>query len=162
VRDIESLGLKEENLFRQPLRVIIDSTLSVPSTAAIFREPGKTMIATSELASKQNKNYGDQVDVIPFAEKEGHIDLSALLRFLAKKEINDVLVEAGPTLVGVLLQQNLIDELLIYIAPKLLGSDAKPMAVLPGFSKLSDQIAGKFESVDSVGPDLHLVLNLHS
>jgi diaminohydroxyphosphoribosylaminopyrimidine deaminase/5-amino-6-(5-phosphoribosylamino)uracil reductase len=160
VRDIERLGLKNENLFRQPLRVIIDSTLSVPATAAIFHQPGKTIVATSELANMQQE-YGSQVEVIAFAEKNGYVDLQAVLFWLGKQEINDVLVEAGPTLVGALLQENLIDELLIYIAPKLLGSDAKPMAALPGFSQLSDQITGEFERFEVVGQDLHLVLNLH-
>jgi diaminohydroxyphosphoribosylaminopyrimidine deaminase/5-amino-6-(5-phosphoribosylamino)uracil reductase len=161
VRDIERLGLKNESLFRQPLRVIIDSTLSVPGSFAIFHQPGKTIVATSELADLQHKAYGSQVEVVAFAEKEGHIDLQALLFWLGKQEINDVLVEAGPTLVGALLQQDLIDELLVYIAPKLLGSDAKPMAVLPGLSQLSDHIAGEFDRVERVGQDLHLVLNLH-
>jgi len=114
VRDMESLGLEDESLFRQPLRVLVDSTLRVPVDASIFSQPGKTIVATSELA--HDKVYGSQVDVISFAKKDGHIDLTSLLAWLAQEEINDVLVEAGPTLVGALLQQQLIDELLVFIA----------------------------------------------
>jgi diaminohydroxyphosphoribosylaminopyrimidine deaminase/5-amino-6-(5-phosphoribosylamino)uracil reductase len=158
VRDIDALNLPDEALFRQPLRVIIDTHLSVSKDAAIFHQSGKTLVATSELMTVPQ--HDENVEYINLAEKDGLIDLNALLQVLGEHQINDVLVEAGPTLTGALLQLGLVDELLIYIAPKLLGTEALSMANLPGFSKLSDALCGAFKEVERLGSDLYLVLRL--
>ena len=78
---------------------------------------------------------------------------------LGKQQINSIWVEAGPTLAGALLQAGLVDELIVYIAPKLLGSDARGLCILPGLEKLADALQFKFKEIRHVGPDvcLHLV-----
>jgi diaminohydroxyphosphoribosylaminopyrimidine deaminase/5-amino-6-(5-phosphoribosylamino)uracil reductase len=158
VRDIDALNLPDKALFRQPLRVIVDTHLSVSKEAAIFQQPGKTLVATSTLMTVPQ--HDENVEYITLAEKDSLIDLNALFHVLGEREINDVLVEAGPTLTGALLQLGLVDELLVYIAPKLLGSKALSMANLPGFSKLSDALCGAFKEVERLGSDLFLVLKL--
>ena len=83
--------------------------------------------------------------------------LAALLSHLAERPCNEVLVEAGPTLVGAFLQAGLWDELLLYVAPKLLGSDARPLAHLP-FARMLEAIEAKIAHREEVGDDLRLRL----
>jgi diaminohydroxyphosphoribosylaminopyrimidine deaminase/5-amino-6-(5-phosphoribosylamino)uracil reductase len=140
VREFELLGLADLNLFRQPLRVVIDSQHRVPPDAAMMHEPGETVLERTRDGSK--------------------VDLTALIANLAKREINDVLIEAGPGLVGAFLAQNLIDELLLYIAPSLLGAHAQPLAYLPGLAQLSDKLTGEFGAIERLGSDIHIVFPL--
>ncbi len=158
VRDIASLGLKDETLFRQPLRVVVDSDAKVPLNKAIFQQEGKTLIATCKQGYHAPQ---DNIDTIVLPSKNNKVDLKSLLEYLAKQEINDVLVEAGPTLVGALLQEELVDELLLYIAPKLLGNEARSLAALPGMTKLSEHIAGFFSHAEKINEDLFVVMTLN-
>ncbi|MBS0287414.1 MAG: bifunctional diaminohydroxyphosphoribosylaminopyrimidine deaminase/5-amino-6-(5-phosphoribosylamino)uracil reductase RibD [Proteobacteria bacterium] len=157
VRNPEKLGLTHEIEFKQPLRVVVDSKLKVSKDKAIFSEPSETIVAT--LGNSLTGNTAS--NGVGFPEKNGYVDLKALLEYLADREINDVLVEAGPTLVGAMLEQGLIDELLIYIAPKLLGNDAKPLATLKGITQLSEHIGGQFTQLEKVGDDLFVILKLN-
>ena len=75
---------------------------------------------------------------ITVPEHNGHLDLVVLMMLLGKQQVNSIWVEAGPTLAGALLQAGLVDELLVYVAPKLLGNDARGLFVLPGLEKLAD------------------------
>lgn len=154
--------------FVQPLRVVVDSDLSVSPKADIFQQPGKTVIAISDKVSSLNLQtwlaqlgeHQERLEYIVSAQKHGHIDITAVLHWLGMREINDVLVEAGSTFTGALLQAGLIDELLVFIAPKFLGQDALPMINLPGLIHLSEHVAGSFEQVQQLGTDLHVVVKL--
>lgn len=113
----------------QPLRVIVDSHCRVAAQAQslqIFQPPGQVLIAT---AIAVEPIAGAETLVV--ANTVGKVDLRALLQELARRECNDVLVEAGAKLAGVFLQEGLVDELVVYLAPKLLGSNARPLALLP-------------------------------
>lgn len=79
----------------------------------------------------------DNVRTLLGPEHNGHLDLVLLMMQLGKQQVNSIWVEAGPTLAGALLQAGLVDELIVYIAPKLLGSDARGLCALPGLEKLS-------------------------
>ncbi len=154
VREIETF-LPDPTLFTQPLRVVIDSRNRVPRDKAIFQQSGKTLIATTA-----KPHMSEQDDIIILPQKNGKVDLSALLKWLGEKEINDVLIEAGPTLVGALLQDGLIDELLLYIAPKILGSEAKSFAAIPGLTKLSDCLNGEFIHTQKIEKDMFVIMKL--
>lgn len=80
-------------------------------------------------------------------EHNGHLDLVVLMMQLGKQQINSIWVEAGPTLAGALLQAGLVDELIVYVAPKLLGSDARGLCVLPCLEKLADAPHFKFNEI---------------
>lgn len=86
------------------------------------------------------------------------VNLSAVLSELARRDVNEVLVEAGPTLTGALLQQGLIDELICYVAPRLLGDEARPMARLPGIETLDASMKVQTTDVRQIGSDLRLTL----
>lgn len=149
--------LPEDIHFQQPLRVVLDRQLRVPSTAAIFQQPSTTVVAH---ASTITPPINASSEYIALPEKDGHLDLNVLLCLLAEKEINDVLLEAGASLLGAALQAEIVDELCIYLAPKFLGNEALSMANIPGMQKLSDHIAGRFIGVEWKGEDLSIRIAL--
>jgi len=147
--------------FEPPWRVVVDSGLSVASDAAIFHQPGQPVIATVKSADGHwSRARSSKVTLIRLSEKAGRVDLAELLSWLAMYEVNDVLVEAGPTLVGALLKERLIDELLIYAAPTLLGHEGLAIAHLPGICSLKDRIMGRFNQAEHIGEDVRLNLKL--
>jgi diaminohydroxyphosphoribosylaminopyrimidine deaminase/5-amino-6-(5-phosphoribosylamino)uracil reductase len=114
-----------EGRIRQPLRVVADTGLRVPADAALLRAAGPLLFAHGAEAVPQ------LADVEHLACGADEVDLTQLLEALAGRGCNEVLVEAGPRLTGAFLARGLWDEILLYVAPKLLGSDARPMATLP-------------------------------
>ncbi|MEH6448181.1 MAG: bifunctional diaminohydroxyphosphoribosylaminopyrimidine deaminase/5-amino-6-(5-phosphoribosylamino)uracil reductase RibD [Oleispira sp.] len=146
---------------RQPLRVIIDSQHRVLPDAKMFTLAGKVMIA-SPIAAK-HRISSEHCDVTYLLAKTSansdsqQVDLTSLLEQLASQGINEVLVETGAKLAGAFIQQDLVDELVMFTAPTLLGSDARPAFNLP-FAKMDQQIRWSWHDVRMVGNDLKLIL----
>jgi len=141
---------------RQPLRVVVDPHLSVPPSAQILSAPGKTLIIT---ASTQDSAYesleqaGAEVWYMP-GKQPGRVDLKALLQRLAKeREINEIHLEAGANLNGAMLQAGLIDEFVFYVAPSLLGNEARGVFNLPALARLADKISLQIQDIRAVGAD---------
>jgi len=88
----------------------------------------------------------------------GHVSLKQVFNDMAIKEFNEILVEAGSQLNGALLQEDLVDEIILYIAPCVLGNGSQGMFDLPIFSDLSDRFNFHFESIEQVGTDLRIIL----
>ncbi|WP_299941415.1 bifunctional diaminohydroxyphosphoribosylaminopyrimidine deaminase/5-amino-6-(5-phosphoribosylamino)uracil reductase RibD [uncultured Microbulbifer sp.] len=118
----------------QPLRVIVDSQLRTPLKAFILQGDAPTLVCTTERAEEQRRvrlqQAGAEVLVLP-SDANGQVDLLALLQELARRQCNEVLVESGATLSGAFLYRGHVDELIVYLAPKLLGSTARPLFALP-------------------------------
>ena len=151
---------------RQPLRVVLDRRRVVKRTAKILKSPGEVLIISGETASSaRGKKNEDEMLGRARVERlkltNGHLDLKRVFRRLAEHEINEVLVEAGAGLSGALIAGGHVDEWLLYIAPKLLGKDAKPLAALKRLTNL--KAAPGFSILDcrQVGPDLRLRLRPH-
>jgi diaminohydroxyphosphoribosylaminopyrimidine deaminase/5-amino-6-(5-phosphoribosylamino)uracil reductase len=151
---------------RQPLRVVLDSRLRLPRSAKVLNSPGKALIFSrrdavgAELAvAAQAAMQADGIG-LEWLESDGTgLDLAAALRHLAGAlQINELLVEAGATLGGALLRLGLVDELLIYQAPVLLGQDARALAQLPALSVLADAPRFQFTELAVVGGDLRMRL----
>ncbi|MDU2399032.1 MAG: bifunctional diaminohydroxyphosphoribosylaminopyrimidine deaminase/5-amino-6-(5-phosphoribosylamino)uracil reductase RibD, partial [Klebsiella sp.] len=117
----------EENL-RQPLRVVIDSQNRVTPEHRIVQQAGETLFARLRADERQ---WPESVRTLLVPEHNGHLDLVLLMMLLGKQQVNSVWVEAGATLAGALLQAGLVDELIVYIAPKLLGNAARGLCALP-------------------------------
>jgi diaminohydroxyphosphoribosylaminopyrimidine deaminase/5-amino-6-(5-phosphoribosylamino)uracil reductase len=146
---------------RQPLRVVLDRKRSLRKSARILAPPGDVLVfaaPTATLKAGSGDERLGEARVERVRVKRAHLDFAAVFTRLAELEINDVLVEAGPRLSGALLAAGLVDEWLLYVAPKLLGKDAKPVATLGRLTRL--EAAPEFEMLDSkaVGPDLRLRL----
>ncbi|MCL4125720.1 UNVERIFIED_CONTAM: hypothetical protein GTU68_008912 [Idotea baltica] len=132
---------------RQPLKVVIDSEFKIPDKAKILAAEGDTLIATT------SKVQRDNISAIEIAELENHVDLNQLMQALAKREVNDVLIEAGAVLNGAMLDAKLIDELVIYMAPKIMGDSAKGVFCLPALQTMADNIDLSITDIRAVGCD---------
>lgn len=145
-----------EEPVRQPLRVLIDGRNRVSPDAQIFSSAGDLLIAGTE--DKTPSACNDQVSYWRSPETEsGKTDLKALLRHLADQGINEVLVETGAELAGAFIQQQLADEIVLYTAPTLLGSNARPLFELP-FDNMDQQIRWTWSDVRMTGNDLRMTL----
>lgn len=141
---------------RQPMRVVVDSHLRTPPEAKILLQNGRAVIATCAL---RRLGYGATTELWGMPGRAGRVDLTALLTRLADEGCNEVLVESGPALAGAFLAEQLIDELIVYTAPKLLGSTGRPMFELP-LSEMVDAVALTITEVKAVGVDWRLLARL--
>ena len=144
-----------ELLGRQPLRVVLDSRLRTPANAKMLSLSGETLIFVADAPQTMASLAGAEV-IRSRADASGRIDLRAMLRELGQRQCNDVLVEAGPTLSGAFLEQRLADELIVYLAPMVLGPDARAMAKLPKLDRLDDAPRYRLSGMEQVGDDLKL------
>lgn len=159
----DQLGLAnaDDIVKRQPLRVILDSQLRLPLAAACLREPGRTLIIATEQHSDEKRrkleDAGAEIHILPTAE-EGRVALAEMLHWLAEKEqVNELLVETGATLAGALVDAGLVDELQLFVAPTLLGGEAKPLFALPGLTRMVDQKRLTIKEVRAVGEDWRII-----
>ena len=143
---------------RQPLRVILDSDLEISPDAKILGLPGDVIIFNaSECGDKKKQLANLGVEMVSVEAKRGSAFLEYVLRYLAReKEINEVLLETGSTLSGEMLQAGFIDELIIYLAPTLLGQDAKALFQLPLIDNMSDRISLNISDIRTIGKDIRI------
>ena len=146
----------------QPLRVILDRQLRCPASARILRSPGQVLIYTnSEKPEKEALAATGAEVVILDAEEDAF--LPAVMRHLAKeKEVNEVLVESGAQLAGSMLDQGLIDEMVLYQAPVLLGDKGKGLFHLPVLQGMSDKIQLHILDRRMIGKDLRITARISS
>ena len=150
-------GVERDSQIHQPVRVVVDSRLRTPPTARMLTLPGTTLIACLTADSGRAaplEAAGAQVLVTP--PGPGGVDLEFLLRYLARQEINEVLIEAGATLAGAALQVGLVDELVLYLAPHLMGDAGSGLCHLPGLELMRDRLPLAIQDVRRVGPDLRV------
>lgn len=147
------LGLDnaEEIASRQPLRVILDSRLRLPPDARLLEQATPVLLVHAGQANDPG-HWPDFVQTLALPGPDGRIDLSALLRELARRECNEVLLETGATLAGSFLRRGLLDEIIIYMAPKLLGSDARPLFELP-LATMAGQLPLSIRDIRALGSD---------
>ncbi|WP_059764018.1 MULTISPECIES: bifunctional diaminohydroxyphosphoribosylaminopyrimidine deaminase/5-amino-6-(5-phosphoribosylamino)uracil reductase RibD [unclassified Pseudomonas] len=152
----DELGLDAEQtalaMSRAPLRVLIDGRLRVPLDAPFFKA-GPALVATCVPPAEQYRT-GPECLVIP--GENGQIDLRQLLLALAARDVNEVLVEAGPRLAGAFAEQGLVDEYQIFIAAKFLGSTARPLLELP-LTRMSEASELKIIEMRAVGDDWRVI-----
>lgn len=140
---------------RQPLRVVLDSKLCTPTTARMLSLDGETLIFCGDDANASPlQNAG--ASVVRVAMDEQFVDPAAVLQALAVREVNDVLVEAGPTVAGQLLMRQLVDELVIYQAPHILGSETRGMVTTPAWRRLADRATLNITDISRLGDDLRI------
>lgn len=156
--DDPSLTVRDFDIGRQPLRVVLDSRLRMPPQARMLTLAGHTLIAAaindSERAEAMRR-AGAEVILLP--AKGGLVDLGALMQELARREVNELLVEAGATLSGALLQTGLVDELVLYYAPHIMGNHERGMFALPPLVYMADRLDVEISDVRSVGTDWRVI-----
>jgi diaminohydroxyphosphoribosylaminopyrimidine deaminase/5-amino-6-(5-phosphoribosylamino)uracil reductase len=144
-----------EGGLRQPDRVILDAGGRVSTSAKVWAEDGARRVLITTETAKVSVPVGVEVSRLP-AGNDGYPEFATVLRELGHLQINDVLIECGPRLAGLLLQAEAVDELVLYLAPCMLGGDARPLVLLPGLEQLSQRLRFDWRDVRAVGPDLRL------
>ena len=155
--DDPQLTVRDVPTSRQPLRVVADSRLETPPGARILAGGGVLVAAAvtdkARIAALEAK--GAEVLVMP--NRAGKVELPDLLRELARREVNEVHVEAGFRLNGSMVREGLVDEVLVYLAPALIGDKAHGMFDLPELSELSQRRELKVHDVRMIGPDIRVI-----
>jgi diaminohydroxyphosphoribosylaminopyrimidine deaminase/5-amino-6-(5-phosphoribosylamino)uracil reductase len=155
--DDPALNVRIEESDRQPLRVVLDSQLRTPSDSRVLQREGRVLIlATVDHADRRRSLERQGAEVVIVPQSAGRPDLESVLRLLAQRDANEIWVEAGATLAGSFVRERRFDELVVYVAPCLLGSDARPLLQLPVLANLDDRIALRFAECRSVGDDLRI------
>lgn len=144
---------------RQPVRVVVDSKLRLTGKEKIFKQGGAVWIYTlvSDL-SKHQALRAAGADITVFESSATQVDLTQLMQQLAAREINEVHTECGQSLAGALLQQGLVDEMVVYIAPMLLGSRARGAFEIGELTDMASRLTCKIKQVRSIGDDLRITL----
>lgn len=144
---------------RQPLRVVLDSKLRMPLSAEMLASAGKTLVYyTQDGKSEALLQAGAKVIKVDAVDRR--VDAAAVLRDLAAREVNDVLVEAGPELAGSLIAAELVDELVIYQSPHIMGSETKGMFTTPTWTRLADRKSVHIIDTRRVGTDTRITARL--
>ena len=141
---------------RQPLRVVVDSQGQLPAGAAMIGEPGRTLLAVAgpPPGRLQALERGD-VEVVQLPGPDGRVDLAALMRLLGRREVTSLLVEGGPTLLGSLFDQRLVDKVVAFFAPLIVGGEAAPSAVGGvGAREMAEALRLQDVEYRQVGPDM--------
>lgn len=151
----DELGLGAEMMAlaqrRPPLRVLVDGRLRVPLSKTFF-QVGPALVATCAAAAARDRYLADGHELLAVPGSNGHVDLRKLLLELAGRGVNEVLVEAGPRLAGAFARAGLVDEYRIFVAPKLLGSSARPLFELP-LNRMAEAPELQIVDIRAVGDD---------
>jgi diaminohydroxyphosphoribosylaminopyrimidine deaminase/5-amino-6-(5-phosphoribosylamino)uracil reductase len=167
--DDPSLNVRAEDLgpppvgeaWRQPLRVVVDPHLSTPLDARVVSSPGRTLIATCSDDEEQAEALSERgAEVVRFGGCGDAVNLPALLDLLGQMEVNEVLLETGATLGGAMLQAGLVDEMVLYVAPLLMGDEARGLFRLPGLQRLEDRLELDILDTRAVGRDLRVTARI--
>ena len=154
--DDPQLNVREIETPRQPLKVLIDSRLEVPLDAKLLQN-GPVLIACAlEIPEKTRALRDRGIEVVVFPNDAGKVELETLFRELGRRQLNEVHVEAGFKLNGSLLREGLVDELLLYLAPRLMGHAGQGMFNLPALQDLKDMAQLDIFDMARVGGDLRL------
>lgn len=151
-----TVRMEDGAAFAPPLRVVLDPGLAIPERAHLLDDVAPTLLVHDDAARVAEYQVGHERAIVPSVA--GRLDLGAVLAQLAQRGVNEVQTEAGATLSGALLEQGLLDELLLYVAPCILGEKGLPL--LAGFDLASMSERHDFAWIDQrrVGPDLRLLL----
>jgi len=145
----EQLGI--EGSVRQPHRVVLDSHLRIPADARMLTLEGSTTILTT-VDDQQDRSC----DVVRLDATQGRLDLGSVMSWLNGIQANEVMVEAGATLCGALLRSKLVDEIVVYIAPHIMGGNARGLFDVPGLENMADRVSLEVIDVRRIGSDLRV------
>ncbi len=142
---------------KQPLRVVIDTSGRTPLTAKIFQQPGKTLLAQGKISTAKRAAFakaGVEILELP-TDRQGFVDINKLLQALGKREVTSVMTEGGGTLLGSLFDSGLVDKVIAFIAPIIIGgTDVKTPVCGKGIDKIADVLRLKRIKIERYGDDV--------
>lgn len=160
--ELAELNLTQETC--HPIRVVLDPNLSMPLDAKMLKLPGRTILMTSRQTAERSPErvdelFANDIEMVAVSANEDRLDIKSILAYLAQEEqVNDVMVESGAIVAGAFIQSGLVDEVHCFMAPTLMGQNAKPMFALEGISSMEDKIQFGIASMDRFGADVRIVL----
>lgn len=162
--DNPQLSVRHVETARQPKKIIVDSHLTIPLDAKLLQGGGEVLIFAAHDEDVEKKEMLDRmgVQVIVIPNGNGAVDLRKMMTVLADMEINEVLIEAGCELNGALIEAELVDEMIFYLAPHLLGDDARGMIKLPELTCLEQKKELKIQDVRMIGQDIRIIAKFPS
>ena len=146
----------EEAKVRQPIRIVIDSKNRLTPDLAIFKTASKIILIRASIENEQTWPHFVEQVVISKAKDSEQISLKHLLIYLAQQGLNDILIESGAKLAGAFMSENLVDELILYQAPKLIGSEGKSLVDIPAILQLSEAKDLNITDISMVGKDIRI------
>jgi len=162
LRDDPELTVRHVECRRQPRRVVIDSRLDMPAGAKILQGEPPLILTVSDDAAKRKSLEARGAEVVRVANEGEKTDLAAIARLLAERGFNEVTVETGAKLNGSLLRAGIVDELVIYYAPMLLGDKSQAMFALPEWTKLEEAPRLRVVDMRQIGPDVRVTARFAS
>jgi diaminohydroxyphosphoribosylaminopyrimidine deaminase / 5-amino-6-(5-phosphoribosylamino)uracil reductase len=159
LRDDPALTVRGVDTDRQPLKVILATHFDLPLDRRVLQPADQVLVVGAEGGESRALELQNRgVATLTVARVAAGVSLLAVVQSLAARQVNELLVEAGPTLAGALLAAGLVDEWLVYLAPKLLGIEGKPLAEWPSPTTLADAMQFRLVDVAQVGDDVRLRL----
>jgi diaminohydroxyphosphoribosylaminopyrimidine deaminase/5-amino-6-(5-phosphoribosylamino)uracil reductase len=147
-----------------PLRVLVDARGRVPASGDLFDDAAPTLVATTDLASQERREAWREAgaEVVVFGAEGQHVPLGDLVTLLGKRDVQGVLLEGGPTLAFAAVEDGLVDKVVVYLAPKLIGGvDAPTVLGGRGFAPIGNAVRLRVRSFDPIGEDLKVEADVH-
>jgi diaminohydroxyphosphoribosylaminopyrimidine deaminase/5-amino-6-(5-phosphoribosylamino)uracil reductase len=142
----------DEMMFNPPLRVILDPGLVIEKQAQVLQPTASTLVITATGQTRQRQDLAG-VEIVEVPARDDRLDLSAVMQLLAERHISELLVESGATLCGAMLEAGLVDEIVVYMAPLLMGDQAKGLFHLPALQSMAQRIELAISDIRPVGDD---------
>lgn len=149
-------GVKSDEDIRSPRRVILDSHLRISPNARMFNVPGESLVIGADIDENQERKAkleSQGINVELLAKSAKGLDLHAVMKYLAEQEANEVMIESGAKLAGAMLDAKLIDELVVYMAPHLMGDSARGLFHLPAVEQMNQRVNLEIQDIRKVGKD---------
>jgi diaminohydroxyphosphoribosylaminopyrimidine deaminase / 5-amino-6-(5-phosphoribosylamino)uracil reductase len=152
--DDPQLAVRDAEVTRQPLRIVVDSNARTPAAARVLDDAAPTLIAVADDADASHLE--GRAEIVRLPRVDAGLDLELLLKALSERGVRAILLEGGPTLAGSFLAAGLIDRVVAYIAPVLIGGGGKPALAGPGALNIADAKRFQLQDVVRIGPDVRL------
>jgi diaminohydroxyphosphoribosylaminopyrimidine deaminase/5-amino-6-(5-phosphoribosylamino)uracil reductase len=160
--DNPRLDVRDVETTRQPMRIVVDRRLEMTPSARVLEGGNVLVFCAREEGERAAELRGAGAEVVALPDASGKVDLAAMMQELARRELNEIHVESGNRLNGALLKAGVVDELLLYLAPQLLGDAARGMFDLGVFTSLDERVPMSIHDLRRVGPDLRIVARVSS
>jgi diaminohydroxyphosphoribosylaminopyrimidine deaminase / 5-amino-6-(5-phosphoribosylamino)uracil reductase len=157
LKDNPSLTVRDLPIERQPISVVVDSDLRIPLSAKVLQNPSVLIAFSRDHDNKAKALVERGAALLCIPDEHSHVCLSSLLSHLASNEVNEVMVEGGELLNGALMRLKMIDELIIYYAPKLMGGDSKNMFAFSSLQAMADAIPINVTDIRMYGDDIRIL-----
>jgi len=155
--DDPQLNVRHVKTSRQPLRILIDSRLEAAPTARLFKQRGVLVFSAAPYPQRAQRFRGRGAEIVVLPNVHGKVDLPGMLMELGRREINELHVEAGPRLNGSMIEEGCVDELLVYLAPSLIGDTGRGMFHIQPINELAQQRRLSIAQMTQIGEDVRIL-----